>query len=194
MKTENFVLSTMFQGFLTKSAFEKAYNAYFEQMKENPLKPFSWESTTDFIEKVKRDREAKSVGPYRNISLFEIANRIYSDLVVLEGAKRIFEGKEFDARKLEISLSTKGGFDIVVQCANGKYHLCEAFNVAQSFLGGKLYLTKRGFSEKRKENKWLKEKNLEAEVIDKRIIIFNEGMRYAPDTNYHILQVPFKDL
>jgi len=82
------------------------------------------------------------IGPYVNLSVFEAANRIASDLVIINGIEQLIrDRKEPFESVITVRLGnkheiTKGDFTI-----NGKEG--EAFNVASSFYKAKLGQTKR---------------------------------------------------
>src|SRR5579864_872215 len=79
-------------------------------------------------------REALGAGPYPHVTMFEAANRILSDLVILYGVKRLLDNNifPFESYTVEYGNENQNGFDI---CAtgNGRTLIGEAFNVAQSF-------------------------------------------------------------
>lgn len=79
-------------------------------------------------------REKVQVGPYPNVTLFEAANRIMTDLVILHGVKWLLETKvfPFDAYTVEFGNEDTNGFDIQAS-KNGRLLVGEAFNVAPSF-------------------------------------------------------------
>ena len=83
-------------------------------------------------------REALGAGPYPHVTMFEAANRILSDLVILYGVKWLLDNNifPFESYTVEYGNENKNGFDI---CAtgNGKTLVGEAFNVAQSFFQSK---------------------------------------------------------
>jgi hypothetical protein len=77
-------------------------------------------------------------GPYPELTLFEAANRIMSDLVILHGVAGLLRERvfPFSAYTVEFGNENKNGFDI-----RGSSETCtlagEAFNVAPSFFSGK---------------------------------------------------------
>jgi hypothetical protein len=84
------------------------------------------------IEALKRKRA--DTGPYPHVSLFEAANRIMSDLVILHGVKCLLAENSFpfDSYRVELGHENNNDFDIVAN--NGAETLVgEAFNVALSF-------------------------------------------------------------
>ena len=77
-------------------------------------------------------------GPYPHVSLFESANRIMTDLVILNGVNWLLtkSGLAFDAYTVEYGHENNNRFDI--QASNGISTLVgEAFNVAPSFFQGR---------------------------------------------------------
>jgi hypothetical protein len=79
-------------------------------------------------------REAVKAGPYPKVTLFEAANRIMSDLVVLYGVKWLLDNSvfPFGTYTVEYGIDNKDGFDIQAT-GDGKRLVGEAFNVAPSF-------------------------------------------------------------
>jgi len=83
-------------------------------------------------------REKLVEGPYPGVSLFEAANRIMSDLVILGGVAELLRGNHFPftSYTVEFGNENNNGFDI--RATSGKVTLVgEAFNVAPSFFPNK---------------------------------------------------------
>jgi hypothetical protein len=79
-------------------------------------------------------REKLVGGPYPNVSLFEAANRIMSDLVILKGVAWLLQQGlfPFSSYTVEFGNEDENGFDI--QASSGTVSLVgEAFNVAPFF-------------------------------------------------------------
>lgn len=79
-------------------------------------------------------RTPLQAGPYRDITLFEAANRIMTDLVLLHGVRFLLKQKEYPytAYTVEYGNEDKNGFDVIAR--DGERWLAgEAFNVANSF-------------------------------------------------------------
>ncbi|MFJ2483891.1 hypothetical protein ACIOWE_26900 [Pseudomonas sp. NPDC087598] len=113
---------------------------------------------------LKRDRLGH--GPYPDVSLFEAANRIMSDLVILHGIGALLKGRlfPFDEYIVEFGNENRNSFDIRAESQSGTL-AGEAFNAASSFFGTK----------KRAALKKLRSKALEQSF---RVIMFNaEGPR-----------------
>jgi hypothetical protein len=108
-------------------------------------------------------------GPYPKVTLFEAANRIMSDLVILHGVAGLLENKTFPFTeyKVEFGNEDRNGFDIRASSDAGTL-VGEAFNVAPSFFQGK----------KRTALKKLRDF---AAGETYRLIMFNED---APPKNY----------
>ena len=79
-------------------------------------------------------RQEVGAGPYPNVTLFEAANRIMTDLVLLYGVRWLLEAKCFPFTKyaVEYGHGNKSAFDVIAE-ANGGRLIGEAFNVAPSF-------------------------------------------------------------
>jgi hypothetical protein len=83
-------------------------------------------------------REKVNAGPYPDVTLFEAANRIMTDLVIYNGVKWLLENKvfPFESYTVELGNEDKNGFDIKAESENATL-IGEAFNVAPSFFQGK---------------------------------------------------------
>jgi len=77
-------------------------------------------------------------GPYPHVTLFEAANRIMTDLVILKGIKWLLDSKTFpfDEYVVEYGNEDNNEHDISAKNASAKL-IGEAFNVAPSFFQGK---------------------------------------------------------
>jgi len=91
-------------------------------------------------------REEVCCGPYINLSFFEISNRIYSDLVLIEAAQKLFT--DHSIRTIRLNMSNKGGNDIIVIDKTGNEVLGEAFNTATSFFQIKFRTEIKKFEER----------------------------------------------
>ena len=81
-------------------------------------------------------REKITFGPYQNLTFFEISNRIYSDLVLLEAAQILFQYHHI--KSIQLKMSNHSGNDIIVMDKDNKEIIGEAFNTAHSFFQIKL--------------------------------------------------------
>jgi hypothetical protein len=88
------------------------------------------------LEALKRD--IVGIGPYPAVTLFEAANRIMTDLVILYGVRWLLKHAvfPFDTYTVEYGNDDKKGFDMRAS-ANGATLIGEIFNVAPSFFQGK---------------------------------------------------------
>ena len=92
------------------------------------------DNTLEFLKEIKRDKV--NYGPYPNVTLFESANRIMTDLTILLGVKKLLSGeiKELKYNKyiVEFGNDNKNHNDIY---AFNKFStlIGEAFYVAPSF-------------------------------------------------------------
>ena len=79
-------------------------------------------------------REVVGAGPYPNVTLFEAANRIMTDLVMLHGVRWLLKHRVFPFRAytVEYGHGNEGEHDIVAS-EGGKHLIGEVFNVAPSF-------------------------------------------------------------
>ena len=114
-------------------------------------------------------REKLVGGPYPDVSLFEAANRIMSDLVILKGVAGLLQSNlfPFSSYTVEFGNEDENGFDI--RASSGTASLVgEAFNVAPSFLQ-----TKKGSA--------LKKLRRDGANATYRILMFNDD---AVSPNY----------
>jgi hypothetical protein len=83
-------------------------------------------------------RTAIKAGPYPHATLFEAANRIMTDLVLLYGVWWLLQSRvfPFSTYVVEYGHEDKNGFDITAEQDSQKL-IGEAFNVEPSFFQGK---------------------------------------------------------
>jgi hypothetical protein len=133
MSKKSFVLHDGFENPLSDVEFRKIKTEYLTLINQNQYSVKATNNIHDMIRNVKRSPE--NIGPYKNISVFEALNRIGSDLVLLDGAERLFNG-EIDSIKpksIQLNMGNKHGFDFTVTLFNGIEIYGEAFNAAESF-------------------------------------------------------------
>lgn len=90
---------------------------------------------TNLIELIKTiKRTPDQIGPYQDLTPFEVLNRIGSDLVLLAGAEKIFNNEvpSIKPTKILLNMGNKAGYDIEIDAEQGKIY-GEAFNAATSF-------------------------------------------------------------
>ena len=125
-------------------------------------------------------------GPYPRVSIFETANRVFSDLTILFGVRTLFsigttEGMTFPFNSYSIALGTTSGCDL--RADDGSNHLRgEAFNVAATF-----YQTKRAQALKRLRS--------DLSSSTHRVVVFNRDAlpavsSYAAKTDDGIVFIP----
>ena len=90
-------------------------------------------------------REKLTFGPYQDLTFFEISNRIYSDLVLLEAAQVLF--KEHKIKSIQLNMSNHSGNDLSVIDKDNKALVGEAFNTAHSFFQVKMRSELKKFSD-----------------------------------------------
>lgn len=78
-------------------------------------------------------RDSVGGGPYPNVTLFETANRVMTDLVMLHGVRRLLKHEVFPFREytVEYGHGNEGTHDIEAS-EDGKALIGEVFNVAPS--------------------------------------------------------------
>lgn len=121
-------------------------------------------------------REKVNAGPYPGVTLFEAANRIMSDLVILYGVKWLLDKKvfPFETYTVEYGNEDTSGFDIQAN-GGGKKLVGEAFNVASSFF-------------QTKKTAMLKKLRASGAGADYKIILFNDeavDRSYEPNPKSH---------
>lgn len=119
---------------LNKNNIDQTIKAYTKLLGEIPLK-IEEANVLDLLQKLKRGKMGS--GPWSNVSIFEAANRIMSDLVILFGVKRIIDGEFphleiFQEFEVELGNENKKQHDIISTLGD-KRLIGEAFNVAPSF-------------------------------------------------------------
>jgi hypothetical protein len=112
---------------------------YLQHLAENPFPPLTGGDYRSVLHHLKR--KSHKIGPYKDITIFEAANRIASDLTLMEGVIHLF--KKSPSARVKLRLGTmqakdKGDFTFF---DNGKEFQGEAFDVAPSFFTSKLYKT-----------------------------------------------------
>jgi hypothetical protein len=133
MSKNTFLMHNCFEKPLSKKAFEEAKSAYLTLIEKNN---YSMKATTSIYELIKNvKRSPATIGPYKDISVFEALNRIGSDLVLLEGAEKLFNGEieSIKPKSIELRMGNKHGFDFTVTLDDDSEILGEAFNAAESF-------------------------------------------------------------
>ena len=118
---------------LTRENIDYEIEEYLTLLDDFPIS-LKEENTLDFLYRIKRGKTL--TGPYPDVSIFEAANRIMTDLVILFGAKKILSGciPEIEVQELIVELGNEDqrSFDITGKDLRG-----EAFNVAPSFFQNK---------------------------------------------------------
>jgi len=119
------------------------------------------DNTFKYLQTMKR--HPLQSGPYKDVSLFEASNRIFSDIVILFGINRLLTDPIINNIKLpfdeyDVVLGVEGGNDIRAR-KEDRYLIGEAFNVAKSFF-------------QTKKSRAIKELNKKESFY--RLIVFNE--------------------
>ena len=126
-------------------------------------------------------REKLVGGPYPDVSIFEAANRIMSDLVILKGVAGLLQSNSFpfSSYTVEFGNENQNGFDIRASSDSASL-VGEAFNVAPSF-----FQTKKGSA--------LKKLRRDGANATYRVLMFNDDAaspNYSPKPEvglHHIL-------
>ena len=117
---------------LTRQNVDIKIQEYLQSLEELQLQA----SGLHLIAQIKR--AALGQGPYPNVTLFEAANRIGTDLVILNGIRWMLVTNvfPFESYTVEYGNEHQSGFDIRAELS-GKRLIGEAFNVAPSFYQSK---------------------------------------------------------
>ena len=122
---------------LNISNIEKNISLYINSINEMDTS-ISANNIIELLKSIKRDNIGK--GPYKNVTFFEAANRIMTDLVILYGIKDLLNGKYKEINFLEYTVEYgndhDNDFDITAE-NNGIKLIGEAFNVSRTFFQGK---------------------------------------------------------
>jgi len=111
---------------------------YVRKLDEWPVPLLPSEPVRFFLE---LKRKKVTGGPYPGVSVFELANRVMSDLVVLFAARELLAGRVPGVTerivRVEAALGTTHGRDLVGHFESGGEVAGECFNVASSFFAAK---------------------------------------------------------
>ena len=131
-------------------------------------------------------RDQLKVGPYPHVTLFEAANRIMTDMVILYGVKWIVSTNAFPFETYNVDYGNEDshGFDLRAS-ENGRQLVGEAFNVAPSFF-------------QLKKTAMLKKLRAPEVAAEFRVLMFNEdavpaGYRPSPLHNEFFVFVKVGD-
>ena len=163
---------------ITRHDIEKRLYGYVQSI-ENVGSTIPGIKGISLIKELKRGKTG--FGPYPEVSLFESANRIMTDLVILYGVRWLLAKSQFgfDSYMVEYGNQNNNDYDIVA-FKEGKKLIGEAFNVAPSFFQGK-------------KAAMLKKLRID-EKADVKLIMFNHdavkpGYRPAPSAGVHFVFV-----
>jgi hypothetical protein len=156
---------------ISKSDLQIVKTDYIDYLNKQPFPQIKSTDYPSVLSNLKR--ETFSIGPYTGITVFEAANRIASDLTLIEGVLNLFK-KKFISHSATVKLllgtmqvDNKGDFSIF---DNGSELQGEAFDVAPTFFKAKLYKT---------ITKWGNDKFL-------KYIIFNQDCLNDPKCNTYL--------
>jgi hypothetical protein len=170
---------------LDRTNIRKELTSYLNSIKsiEAPTSP---NDILEFMYLLKR--KPLSSGPYPCVSLFETANRIFSDLVILFGVKQLLTKPvvgniRLPFKEYEVALGVEGGNDL--KAVSGSHYLIgEAFNASESLFPKKI---KDSIEKLQKNNK---------RRVEYRLIIFNSdavgdnAKDYLEKTKQSVLYLP----
>lgn len=145
---------------LNRHNISDAIDNYNDLLKNIPIK---LESDNVFQMLLDLKRKKLNFGPYPNVTLFESANRIMSDLTILHGVRELLNGviAELDFEEYEVEFGHDNYNDNDIYASNGRTKLIgEGFNVAKSFF-------------QPKKTSALKKMRKQVNDSDKLILIYN---------------------
>ena len=164
---------------LNRDNINRAIEEYKGLLKNIPLK-MEFANIFQMLTDLKRKKMES--GPYPNVTLFESANRIMSDLTILYGIKALLDGAiigiDFDEYCVEFGHDNYNENDISARDGRNKL-IGEGFNVAKSFF-------------QPKKTSALKKMRKQISGNDKLILIYNSDAvseNYSPETRpneYHL--------
>jgi hypothetical protein len=139
---------------------EMVINTYLKLIDDLPMS-LSFNSKYQMLCSLKRD--PIKYGPYPDVSIFESANRILSDLVILFGVRKLLDGVfpeiGFSEYRIELGTESRNAHDIMA--INGEQRLNgEAFNVSLSLFNFK-------------KSKSLKKLEKSSTMMDIKLLIYN---------------------
>ena len=153
---------------LNRENIDQAITNYLKLLKDIPLK-INADNILQLLTDLKR--KELNAGPYPNVTLFEAANRIMTDLTILYGIKQLLNGyiTEINYDEYEVEFGHDNFNDNDIKANNGNTKLVgEAFNVAKTFF-------------QTKKSKALKKIRKQIRENDKVLLIYNSD---AVDKTY----------
>jgi len=159
---------------LNKNNIEKAIVDYQDLLRNIPLE-IQAKNVLRFLTDLKRKK--LNSGPYPNVTLFESANRIMSDLTILYGIKELLNGAingiNYDEYVVEFGHDNYNENDVYASDGITKL-IGEGFNVSKTFFQTKKAKSLRKMRAQKSEN-------------DKLILIYNAD---AVSENYNPIKKP----
>lgn len=143
IKSKTFLLSEQFEARIESLEKLNELKATYNQLLESVVLEIPAMNTLKHMLWAKREK--LNFGPYANLTFFEMSNRIYSDLVLLEAAKILFE--EHAIKSVQLKMSNHAGNDLTVIDKNNNEVVGEAFNTAFSFFKIKMASELKKFGE-----------------------------------------------
>ena len=141
MEKGTFLLKELFDTALTYKDLQLSTSAY-KSLLVNDKYDIPKKSVLELMHWAKREKI--DFGPYKDLTFFEISNRIYSDLVLLKAADILF--KEHEIKSIRLNMSNHSGNDLYVTDKNNDGIVGEAFNAAESFFQIKMRSELKKFS------------------------------------------------
>ena len=100
------VLADKIKNHLTKEQVSSCQKAYIAALSAHPFPKIRTDTYSAVLEALKRQR-CLQIGPYLDITIFEAANRIASDLTLLEGVQQLFQQRIIPINaKVQLRLGT----------------------------------------------------------------------------------------
>lgn len=163
MSKGTFTLAPEFEKNLDHQELLAVIAKYKQSLKDFPPPTLDSKGTYSLIASLKRSPHR--FGPYKGLTLFEIANRLFSDLVLMEGAKHIFEKPslvtQHDILSMKLNPSNISGYDLEIYTEEETIY-GEAYNTAPSFFKIKTASTLRKLNHEKHSQ------------VKKAVLLFNE--------------------
>ncbi len=166
---------------LNKSNIDQAITDYQSLLDEIPCSIIS-NNAVELFTKIKREK--LNVGPYPNVTLFEAANRVMTDLVTLYGVKKLLEGKinEINFTEYNVEFGNEDNNDNDISASNDEYELIgEAFNVSSSF-----FQNKKTTALRKMRNQKTNMKNLKRLLIYNSDAVIKEYIPKIKENEFHL--------
>ncbi len=171
---------------LNASNIDSSIDCYLGMINKLPIS-VAGDNIIHFLTKVKR--EETGLNPYFDLTFFEAANRIMTDLTILFGVKKLLvegiNGVKFDDYNVEFGNENKQAHDIMA--SNAEYELKgEAFNVAKSYF----QIKKASALKKLRKTKIEPKKSFILLVYNSDAVEVNYSPKFGEDEHHRRVTLP----